>query len=44
MTGVDISDVAIHTATLHAEKQGLEIEYLNCEAEDLLPNEKESFD
>ena len=44
MTGVDISDVAIHTATLHAEKQGLEIEYLNCEAEDLLPEEKESFD
>ena len=44
MTGVDISDVAIHTATLHAKKEGLEIEYLNCEAEDLLPKEKESFD
>jgi len=44
MTGVDISDVAIHTATLHARKEGLEIEYLNCEAEDLLPEEKESFD
>ena len=44
MTGVDISDVAIHTATIHAEKQGLEIKYLNCEAEDLLPAEKESYD
>ena len=44
MTGVDISDVAIHTATIHAEKQGLEIKYLNCEAEDLLPKEKESYD
>ena len=44
MTGVDISDVAIHTAITHAEKHNLLINYLNCEAEDLLPEEKESFD
>tara|TARA_A100001388_G_scaffold276855_1_gene265860 strand:- start:4192 stop:4890 length:699 start_codon:yes stop_codon:yes gene_type:complete len=44
MTGVDISDVAIHTAITHAEKHNLSIKYLNCEAEDLLPEEKESFD
>ena len=44
MTGVDISDVAIHTAKTHADKNGLKINYLNCEAEDLLPGAENSFD
>ena len=44
VTGVDISEVAIHTAKKHAEKKEFEINYLNCEAEDLLPDQKNSYD
>ncbi|MFL2733024.1 MAG: bifunctional 2-polyprenyl-6-hydroxyphenol methylase/3-demethylubiquinol 3-O-methyltransferase UbiG [Gammaproteobacteria bacterium] len=44
VTGVDISDVAIHTAINHAKKNDIEIDYKLCEAEDLLPDSIGTFD
>ena len=44
VTGVDISDVAINTAKIHAEKANCDVTYINGEAEDLLADSKGSFD
>ena len=44
VTGIDISDVAINTAQIHAEKTNCDVTYIHGEAEDLLPEKKESFD
>ena len=37
LSGVDISDVAIHTAQNHANKENIDINYILGEAENLLP-------
>ena len=42
--GVDISDVAIHTAQNHANKENIDIKYILGEAENLLPEKNEYFD
>ena len=44
VSGVDISDVAIHTAKNHADKENIEIKYILGEAENLLPEKNEYFD
>ena len=44
VTGIDISDVAINTAKIHAKKTDCDVTYINGEAEDLLPEKKEEFD
>ena len=44
VTGVDISDVAINTAKIHAEKNNYNVTYINGEAEELLNDSKETFD
>ena len=44
VTGIDISDVAINTAQIHAEKTNCDVTYIHGEAEDLLPEKKEQFD
>ena len=44
VTGVDISDVAIHTAKKHAKKENVDINYILGEAENLLPEKNEHFD
>lgn len=44
VSGVDISDVAIHTAKNHADKENIEINYILGEAENLLPEKNEHFD
>ena len=44
VTGIDISDVAINTAQIHAEKNNCDVTYIHGEAEDLLPEKKEQFD
>ena len=44
LSGVDISDVAIHTAENHAKKENINIEYILGEAENLLPEKNEYFD
>ena len=44
VSGVDISDVAIHTAKNHANKENIEINYILGEAENLLPEKNEHFD
>ena len=44
LSGVDISDVAIHTAKNHANKENIDINYILGEAENLLPEKKEHFD
>ena len=44
VTGIDISDVAINTAKIHAKKTNCEVTYINGEAEELLPEKKEEFD
>ena len=44
VSGIDISDVAIHTAKNHAASENIDINYVLCEAEELLPENKERFD
>ena len=44
LSGVDISDVAIHTAKNHAKKENIDINYILGEAENLLPEKNEHFD
>ena len=44
LSGVDISDVAIHTAKNHANKENIDINYVLGEAENLLPEKNEYFD
>lgn len=44
VSGIDISDVAIHTAKNHAESANIDIDYVLGEAEELLPENKERFD
>jgi len=44
VTGIDISDVAINTAQIHAKKSNCDVTYINGEAEELLPEKKETFD
>ena len=44
VSGIDISDVAIHTAKNHAESSNIDINYVLGEAEELLPENKERFD
>ncbi|MBL40993.1 MAG: bifunctional 3-demethylubiquinol 3-O-methyltransferase/2-polyprenyl-6-hydroxyphenol methylase [Chloroflexi bacterium] len=44
VVGVDISEVAIHTAKTHSDKSNLDITYKICEAEELLPQEKNTYD
>ena len=44
VTGIDISDVAINTAKIHAKKTDCDVTYINGEAEELLPEKKEAFD
>ena len=44
LSGVDISDVAIHTAQNHANKENIDINYILGEAENLLPEKNEHFD
>ena len=44
LSGVDISDVAIHTAQNHANKENIDINYILGEAENLLPENNEHFD
>ena len=44
LSGVDISDVAIHTAQNHANKENIDINYILGEAENLLPEKNEYFD
>ena len=44
VTGIDISDVAINTAQIHAKKTNCDVTYINGEAEELLPEKKEAFD
>ena len=44
VTGVDISDVAINTAKIHAKKNNYNVTYINGEAEELLNNSKGTFD
>ena len=44
VSGVDISDVAIHTAQNHASKENIDINYILGEAENLLPEKNEHFD
>ena len=44
VSGVDISDVAIHTAKNHAKKGNVDINYILGEAENLLPENSEEFD
>ncbi len=44
VSGIDISDVAIHTAKNHAESANIDINYVLGEAEELLPENKERFD
>ena len=44
LSGVDISDVAIHTAKNHANKENIDINYILGEAENLLPEKNEHFD
>lgn len=44
VSGIDISDVAIHTAKKHAESANIDINYVLGEAEELLPENKERFD
>jgi 2-polyprenyl-6-hydroxyphenyl methylase/3-demethylubiquinone-9 3-methyltransferase len=44
VTGIDISDVAINTAQIHAKETNCDVTYIHGEAEDLLPEKKEQFD
>ena len=44
VSGIDISDVAIHTAKNHAESVNIDVNYVLGEAEELLPENKERFD
>ena len=44
VSGIDISNVAIHTAKNHAESANIDINYVLGEAEELLPENKERFD
>tara|TARA_B100001027_G_scaffold204669_1_gene166992 strand:- start:436 stop:1128 length:693 start_codon:yes stop_codon:yes gene_type:complete len=44
VSGIDISDVAIHTAKNHAASANVDINYILGEAEELLPENKERFD
>ena len=44
VSGIDISDVAIHTAKNHAASANIDINYVLGEAEELLPENKERFD
>lgn len=44
VSGIDISDVAIHTAKNHAESANIDVNYVLGEAEELLPENKERFD
>ena len=44
VSGIDISDVAIHTAKNHAASENVDINYILGEAEELLPENKERFD
>ncbi len=44
VSGIDISDVAIHTAKNHAASANIDIDYVLGEAEELLPENKERFD
>ena len=44
VSGIDISDVAIHTAKNHAALANIDINYVLGEAEELLPENKERFD
>ena len=44
VSGIDISDVAIHTAKNHAASENIDINYVLGEAEELLPENKERFD
>ncbi len=44
VSGIDISDVAIHTAKNHAASEKVDINYILGEAEELLPENKERFD
>ena len=44
VSGIDISDVAIHTAKNHAESANIDVNYVLGEAEELLPKNKERFD
>ena len=40
VTGIDISEVAINTAQIHATKTNCDVTYINGEAEELLPEKK----
>jgi len=44
VSGIDISDVAIHTAKNHAESANIDVNYVLGEAEELLPENKGRFD
>jgi len=44
VSGIDISDVAIHTAKNHAASENIDINYVLGEAEELLPENKGRFD
>ena len=44
VSGIDISDVSIHTAKNHAESANIDVNYVLGEAEELLPENKERFD
>ena len=44
VSGIDISDVAIHTAKNHAASANVDINYILGEAEELLPENEERFD
>ncbi len=44
VSGIDISDVAIHTAKNHAASANIDINYVLGEAEELLPENKGRFD
>ena len=44
VSGIDISDVAIHTAKNHAASANVDVNYILGEAEELLPENEERFD
>ena len=44
VTGIDISEVAINTAQIHAKKTNCDVTYINGEAEELLPEKEGAFD
>ena len=44
VTGIDISDVAINTAKIHAKKTDCDVTYIIGEAEELLPEKKAAID